>query len=43
MFDPERDMWVTIRVERSGDRDEEEDSLWVWEVREINLLNCEVM
>ena len=34
VFDPERDMWVTIRVERSGDRDEEEDSLWVWEVRE---------
>ena len=32
VFDPERDMWVTIRVERSKDK-EEEDSLWVWEVR----------
>ena len=32
VFDPERDMWVTIRVDRSEDR-EEEDSLWVWEVR----------
>ena len=34
VFDPERDMWVTIRMERRGDKDEEEDSLWVWEVRE---------
>ena len=32
VFDPERDMWVTIRMERSEDR-QEEDSLWVWEVR----------
>ena len=34
VFDPERDMWVTIRVERSGDKDEEGDNMWVWEVRE---------
>ena len=43
VFDPERDMWVTIRVERSRDREEEADSLWVWEVRQMgkeNPLNC---
>ena len=37
VFDPERDMWVTIRVERTEDREEEEGSYWVWEVRGKHL------
>ena len=43
VFDPERDMWVTIRVDRSGVREEEADTLWVWEVRQKgkeNFLDC---
>ena len=39
VFDPEQDMWVTIRVERSRDREEEADSLWVWEVRQMGKEN----
>ena len=43
VFDPEQDMWVTIRVDRSGVREEKVDGLWVWEVRQKrkeNFLNC---
>ena len=45
VFDPERDMWVTISVDRSGVREEEADSLWVWEVRQMgkeNIRNCKM-
>ena len=33
-FDPDKDLWVSVRVERSGrDRDRvSESSYWVWEV-----------
>ena len=33
-FDPDKDLWVSVRVERSGrDRDSvSESSYWVWEV-----------
>ena len=38
-FDPDRDLWVSVRVERSGrDRDSvSESSYWVWEVSPVPI------
>ena len=32
MFDPDKDLWVSVRVERSGRNSVSDGSYWVWEV-----------
>ena len=40
-FDPEKDLWVSVRVERRSGRDSvnvSESSYWVWEVAPSQIL-----